>query len=99
MVIVVAGDEVTLESPEDCTTFHVEVRGDADVAAALAAAGAGRLTDDGEHGLIEIEWLRAAAAGRVGPDWDQQLDGMLGYARSKGWIPDGGSAVLGHIER
>lgn len=102
MVIVVAGGEVTLEAPDELGRFHIEVSGGMtldDVNGTLVANGAGRLADDGEHGMIDIDWLRRQAAGRVGADWDHAFEGMLGYARSKGWIADAGNGILGHLER
>ena len=98
MVVVIEGDEVELVDAEDCKAFHVEVRGDVDVAGALDASGAGTLADDGEHALIEIGWVRQHATS-VGPNWDQDFEGMLDYARGKGWIEEGTSSIVAHIER
>ena len=91
MVIVLTDDGPVLEAPEDCKKFHVEVRGSGELGAA------GRFDDDGEHALIEIDWVRQAAAGRVPDDWTEQFDGMLAYAGTKGWIE--GTTIKGHIER
>jgi len=90
VVIVITDDGPVLVSPEDCKAFHVELRGSGELGAA------GRFADDGEHALIDIDWVRQAAAGRVGPDWDAEFEGMLAYAGTKGWIE--GSAIKGHIE-
>jgi len=90
-VIVVTDAGPTLESPEDCKRFHVEVRGAGDL------GGAGAWADDGEHALIDVDWVRQQAAGRVPDGWDADFEGMLGYARSKGWIE--GSAIRAHLER
>ena len=99
MIIRVSDTAVELDDPEDLKGFHVEVVGDVDVAAVLDTAGAGRLADDGEHAHIEIAWVKQAATGRVGPDWDQQFGGMLDYARGKGWIVEDEAAIVGHLER
>jgi hypothetical protein len=98
VVIVVSDDTVELVDAEDCKRFHVEVPDDTDVAAALDAARAGTLDDDGEHAHIEIGWVRQHAVG-TGPDWEQDFAGMLDFARTKGWVDEGSSSILAHIER
>lgn len=98
MVIVVTDDGVELVDAQDCSRFHVEVRGDADVAAVLDESGAGRLDADGEHAHIDIGWVRQQAVS-VGPSWDQDFGAMLDYARGKGWIDEGASAIVAHLER
>jgi hypothetical protein len=90
---------VTLEEPDDCTQFHLAVVGGKDLArvfGALVDAAAGRL--EGDHALITIDAVRRMAAGRVGEDWGERFDGMLGYARSKGWIDETNNAIQAHIE-
>ena len=98
MIVVVHDDAVELVDAEDCKTFHVEVHGDADVAAVLDESGAGRLAEDGEHALIDIGWVRQHATG-TGPEWEQDFGGMLDYARTKGWIDESDSAIVAHLER
>jgi hypothetical protein len=98
VVIVVTDDSVELVDAEDCKRFHVEVQGDADVAAVLDESGAGQLAADGEHALIDIGWVRQHATG-TGPDWEQDFAGMLDFARSKGWMNEGESAIQAHLER
>lgn len=97
-MIVVTDDSVELVDAEDCKAFHVEVRGDADVAAVLDESGAGTLAADGEHAHIDIGWVRQHATG-TGPDWEQDFAGMLDFARTKGWIDEGDSAIVAHLER
>jgi hypothetical protein len=90
---------VTLEEPDDCTRFHLTVAGGRDLArvfGALVDAAAGRL--EGEHALVTIDAVRRLAAGRVEDDWDARFDGMLAYARSKGWVDDTVNAIQAHIE-
>jgi hypothetical protein len=90
---------VTLEEPDDCTKFHLSVVGGRDLArvfGALVDAAAGRL--EGDHAYITIDAVRRMAAGRVGDDWNDRFDGMLDYARSKGWIDDTGNTIQAHIE-
>ncbi len=90
---------VTLEEPDDCARFHLAVVGGKDLArvfGALVDAAAGRL--EGDHALITIDSVRRMAAGRVTDDWADRFDGMLGYARTKGWIDETGSSIQAHIE-
>ena len=90
---------VTLEEPDDCTRFHLAVVGGSDLArvfGALVDGAAGRL--EGDHALVTIDAVRRMAAGRVGDDWDDRFAGMLGHAKSKGWIDDSGNAIQAHIE-
>jgi len=98
-VTVGATSAVTLDEPADFTRFHLAVRGGRDrssLARALTGAEAGHL--DGEDALIHVAWLRAAAAGRVGDDWEDGLAGMLAYAERKGWTDAGRAWVRGHVE-
>ncbi len=94
-----ASGQVELVEPEDCKRFHVLCGVDGSAPAAVAealgtwAAGA---TED--HVWIRVEAVRAAAAGRVGPGWAEEFDGMLGYARSKGWLNEAGDAIAAHVE-
>jgi hypothetical protein len=90
---------VSLEEPDDCARFHLAVVGGRDVGlvfGALVDAAAGRL--DGDHALITIDSVRRMAAGRVGGDWDERFEGMLAYARTKGWIDDTNNAIQAHVE-
>jgi hypothetical protein len=98
VVIVIDGGDVDLVDAEDTRAFHVEVRGDDDVAAALEEAGAGTLADDGDHAHIAIGWVRQHAVG-VGPEWEQEFDAMLDFARTNGWIEEGSSSIVAHLER
>ena len=99
MIVRVEPGSVELLEPDNVKSFYVEVRGGADVAAVLDAAGAGRLADDGDHAHITIDWVKRAAVGRVGPDWDADFGGMLDFARTKGWIVEGDGAIVAHLER
>jgi len=90
---------VTLEEPDDCTRFYLAVAGGRDlglVFGALVDAAAGRL--EGDHALVTIDAVRRMAAGRVGDDWSDRFDGMLAYARTKGWVDDTNNAIQAHVE-
>jgi hypothetical protein len=101
VVTVTLGPEptVALDDPDDFTRFHVAARGARDrsrLGAALAGDGAGEL--DGEDVLVNVAWLRAAAAGRVTAGWEQGLAAMLDHAERKGWTGSGRRAVRAHVE-
>jgi hypothetical protein len=88
-----------LEEPDDTKRFHVVVVGGTDwglVFGALVDAAAGRLESD--DAFITIDAARRMAAGRVGPEWDEKFAAMLEYARSKGWIDEGGYSIRAHVE-
>ena len=90
---------LTLEQPDDCTKFHLTVMGGQDLArvfGALVNAAAGRL--EGDHAYVTIDALRRLAAGRVGADWDERFDAMLGYAQKMGWIDDTANTIRAHVE-
>lgn len=95
---------VTLEEPADTVRFHVEVRC-AGIPApdrlglvygALVDAAAGRL--EGDAAWISVDAVRRLAAGRVASTWDDELEAMLDYARSKGWLDEAGHAIRAHVE-
>ncbi len=102
VVTVVLGmePEVVLEEPGAFTRFHVAARGARDrsrLGAALTGAGAGTL--DGDDVLVDVAWLRAAAAaGGVNPDWEEGFTAMLDYAQRKGWADASRKTVRAHVE-
>lgn len=90
---------VTLEEPEDTKAFHLAVVGGKDlgrVFGALVDAAAGRL-EDGDAQIV-VDAVRRMAAGRVPPGWDEELEAMLDFARSKGWLDETGSTIRAHVE-
>jgi hypothetical protein len=90
---------VSLEEPDDCQRFHLAVvrgRDAAMVFGALVDAAAGRL--EGDHAWITVDSIRRMAAGRVGPDWPADLEGMLAFARAKGWMDPTGASIQAHVE-
>ena len=55
---------------------------------------------DGDHAWLGVNALRQAAhATGVPADWDEKFDGMLAYARDKGWLSSSGTALRAHIEQ
>lgn len=91
-----------LIEPGNVQAFHATVPADLPfdvLEAGVARAGLGTLLPDGEHLMVRVETIRQMASGRVGPGWDEDLAGMLGYAASKGWTDEAGAHVRAHIER
>lgn len=65
-----------------------------EVASALGREDAGVLDGDG-HAWLGIQWLLDAGAAQ-GPRWSEDFSGMIGFARSRGWVRDG--RVRAHLE-
>src|SRR5690606_34208926 len=89
----------TLEDPEDLTRFHVEAPSAEPAWLAGALAGAGRVDGAPEgHVWVDTAWLRSQAAALDLPaGWPEGFEGMLGYARSKGWLDAEGAAIQAHV--
>lgn len=87
----------TVADAANLRQLHAEFRGvdDDRAAAALAAAGLGRV--DGDHAWLDESALRAAGDGSA--QWTAGFDGMLAYAAGKGWASPDGAAVRAHIVR
>jgi hypothetical protein len=51
-----------------------------------------------EHAHVSATTLRDLAGERASdPEWTEQLEAMVAYARSKGWVRDDG-AIRAHVE-
>jgi hypothetical protein len=90
---------ITLEEADDCTRFHLLVVGTQDparLAEVLAGRDVGRLA--GEDAFVRVDTLRSLAAGHVGGGWSDRFDGMVEYARGKGWLDEDGGAIQAHVE-
>src|SRR5215467_3216920 len=84
----------TLLEADDFKAFKVVVRGGG---TALSTADAVAKVD--EHAWVSVDALRELAGAAATPEWEASLEGMLGYARSKGWVDDELDAVRAHVER
>jgi hypothetical protein len=95
-----AGPPALLE-PDDLQSFKVVVPADAvgDEARLTEVVGAlGRPADAG-HVFVDIEaLLDLVPERRDEPEWRKGFDGMVAYARSKGWVDEAGTAIRGHVE-
>lgn len=94
MVIVVQGQEVRLDEPNDFKGFKVVVRGDD----ASAIDTVGRL-EDADTAWIQIEAVRKLAGEAADQTWEDGYDAMLAYAREKGWLHDARREIQAHVER
>jgi hypothetical protein len=59
----------------------------------------GRVDPDGQHVWLIIDALRVAADPGRDPTWEDRFNGMVAYARSKGWVDADGKALRAHIVR
>jgi hypothetical protein len=88
---------VTLQAPDDFHAFHVAVAGgdvdDERLPGVLAPHGG----VDGDHAWIATEAV-VALAGEVDDGWREGFEGMVAYAREKGFLSDDGSAIRAHLE-
>jgi hypothetical protein len=95
-------DSVELIAPEDVTSFHAVCPADLshdDLAESVRRADLGELLPEDTDLMVPVETIRRLAAGRVGPDWEQDLAGMVAYATGKGWVDETGTRVQAHLER
>ncbi|HEV7727252.1 MAG: uncharacterized protein JWQ26_1188 [Modestobacter sp.] len=65
---------------------------------ALRDAGLGRLAD-ADTGFLDIAALKAVGEPQASAaDWGSKFDGMVEYARGKGWVGDDGASLQAHVE-
>ena len=95
MYVHVGSDRPSVEDVANLRQLHVELDGVDDETAAAAIASSGLGTLDGDHVWLSIAGLRAA--GEPTEDWRTGFDGMIDYARSKGWVD--GDRVRAHVVR
>lgn len=58
------------------------------------------LVREADDTFVAPDALRALAGDRAeDPAWAAQLEGMLGYAASKGWLRESDGAIQAHVER
>ncbi len=99
MELAADGHRLELVDPDGFTNLAVVVVGEgprSDLAAAIAPLGA--LGDDGDA-FLDVEALAELAGERArDPGWRSRYEGMIAYARAKGWV-DGEGRVQAHVER
>ena len=89
---------VTLVDPADFRGFHVAVAGGSTDDGRLAdlLAPHGRL--EGDHAWITSEAVVALAGPAADDEWQAGFDGMVAYARDKGFLDESGAAIRAHLE-
>lgn len=97
MIVAITADTgLVVEQKHDLKALAVQARGVStdDVDHVLTSTGLGRL--DGEHAWLSIAELRDHA--RIDdPEWDEEFDAMIDYARSQAWLDESGTAVRAHV--
>jgi hypothetical protein len=93
--------KASLEEPDVFTSFSVLAATSNTRVLDEALAALGRYNHDGDaarHVFVDQLWL-VANAGDLADDksWRVQLDGMVSYARTKGWVDDDGR-IRAHVE-
>ena len=98
MIIDVTASGVSLRDVRVFDDFHVELADGVDLAEALTVAGAGRPIGDGDI-FVSTAWIRRVMSEREDDDeeWQTGFEGMLGYARSRGWITEDGDGFRAHV--
>ena len=98
--MVVDANGVRVDAPSDLARFHVEAPVGLDVDGALRRGGFGHLDVGGHDAHVSIAAVRRAVDGLVDlAAWGPQFEGMLRYARSRGWLDDAGELIRGHVDR
>jgi hypothetical protein len=91
---------LALLEPDDFKSLKVVVHAPAsrqdDLAQALAPVGA---VDAEGNALLAIDALKRLAGDRADdPQWLAGFDAMVRYARTRGWVDAGGTALQAHCE-
>lgn len=97
MIIRISHDaDVTLEEPDTFTAFHVAAEG-LTIEKVVSSLAGDAIADGRDHVWLRLERLHALGAARGGADWRRGCDGMIDFARSKGWVDDE-DRVRAHVE-
>lgn len=98
IIVTTDPDAVTLDEPDDFTSFAVVAPEGTPATAIdriLGPVGRG----DGEHVWVDRDGLADLAGERAGnADWQAGLAAMIDYARSNGFLSDDGAAIRAHID-
>ncbi len=99
MRIALTTTQPTLVEPTIFTAFDVLAPG-RDVADVLEALGAdGAPCDEPGHVFVSIDAVRRLAGTHADEAWEGQLDGMLSYAGSKGWLSEDEAMIKAHLSQ
>lgn len=89
---------VELRDRENLGELSIRITGAQDMDRLRAALAAWGRLDDDHHAYIRVDALRTLAGESArNADWRTAFDDMIAYARSHGWVDQGG-AVRAHID-
>lgn len=92
------GNQVLLVDADDFTRLSVKLIGITGLEERRRALAQVGQAADHDHVLIDPEALTSLAGTRAeDPAWRASFEGMIGYARSKGWLDDAGRVQV-HVE-
>jgi hypothetical protein len=97
MLIVVSGEGITCLEPDHTDRLQVDVRaGVSDELARSQLSSLGLM--DGAHVWLDVEQLRALSGRADDVHWAEQFEGMLHYARNRGWLREA-ALLRAHLTR
>ena len=101
MIVVVDVDQgsVELRDADNFGAFHVETPGSGSTVARIAEVLGTPIPEADGHVWVPTQLVREKAAATTDESWNEQFDGMLGYASSKGWLSDDGAWIQAHVVR
>jgi hypothetical protein len=89
---------VSLVDVDNFSRFSVVALQGVDTDTALRRSAAGYLPDPDSDARISVDWIRAKGEEMSLPmSWNDSLEGMLEYARSKNWFNEDGT-ITAHVE-
>ncbi|MFP5021855.1 hypothetical protein [Pseudonocardia phyllosphaerae] len=100
MIICIESDGCVVTDADTLTDLRVlsSITGASSLDEVARAVGIGTAGEG--HVFADVERLRALAKESATlEDWDEQFDGMIGYARARGWLSEDGRAVRAHVDR
>ncbi|WP_431283661.1 hypothetical protein ACQW02_02275 [Humitalea sp. 24SJ18S-53] len=97
LIRITAAGEAVLAEAEDFRRFSIRFDQGARGLEAAQGALARVARADGDTAWVAEAALRALAPRGGDPDWEAGLAGMIGFARSRGWVDDQGG-IRAHIE-
>jgi hypothetical protein len=102
MRVIVDRDGATLEAGDEFTSFDFVTelsRTELDAAVTGQRLGAIDVDADAEHVWFAVDALVRIAGPLADAEWQRRLDGMVGYASSRGWVDSAGRVRAHRGER
>lgn len=93
MIVSVRDGSLHIEEPDNFKAFSFRVP----IGATLEDVDAVRF--DGEHAWISQRHLKDWPPRRSDQDWQNKLNAMIDYARSKAWVDEATQAIRAHVVR